>query len=107
MASAAARAGRRAASAGPRPRTGREHEWEKEVSDDLREREPRRDQSDLPPEAGARSDYGGSSEGGTPVGPGGDAVSRADARVEGAAGGRAAAEGDRSEDAADGGRAED
>jgi hypothetical protein len=48
------------------------------VSDDLREREPQRDQADLPAEAGTRSDHGasggaslaGSPAGGAPAGGG-------------------------------------
>ncbi len=53
------------------------------MSDDLRERQPNRDQADLPPADGVRSDYGGSSEGSAPVAPGGAAVDRADARIGG------------------------
>ena len=52
------------------------------MSDDTREREPLRDQGDNPPEAGIRSDLGGTSDGGDPVAPGAANVSRIDDQVE-------------------------
>ncbi len=57
------------------------------MADDLREREPTRDQGDNPPENGIRSDIGGTggSGGGVAAGnesvSGGTAVRRADARM--------------------------
>lgn len=51
------------------------------MADDLREREPLRDQGDNPPEEGIRSDIGGTSRGGS-VAPGGAAVERADDEME-------------------------
>jgi hypothetical protein len=61
------------------------------MADDLRERNPIRDQGDNPPEDGVRSDIGGTSESGggprsggaTGVAPGGQAVERADDRADG------------------------
>lgn len=52
------------------------------MSDDLREREPMRDQGDNPPEDGVRSDVGGSSAGATGVAAGGAAVDRAERVTE-------------------------
>jgi hypothetical protein len=50
---------------------------EEPMADDQRERHPRRDQGDMPPEDGTRSDHAGSSSGPAGVAPGGEAVSRA------------------------------
>jgi hypothetical protein len=53
------------------------------MTDDQRERQPRRDQGDNPAEDGTRSDHAGSSgEGGSSVAPGGQAVRRAETRSE-------------------------
>jgi hypothetical protein len=57
------------------------------MSDDLREREPIREQGDNPPHDGVRTDHAGSSEGPTPVAPGGDSVERAQDRMTGDGGG--------------------
>jgi hypothetical protein len=52
------------------------------MSDDQREREPLRDQGDNPPEAGVRSDLGGTSSGDATVAPGGANVQRIDQQAE-------------------------
>jgi hypothetical protein len=58
--------------------------WPEEVpmSDDQREREPLRDQGDNPPEAGVRSDLGGTSSGDATVAPGGADVDRIEEQAE-------------------------
>ena len=56
------------------------------MSDDQREREPLRDQGDNPPEAGVRSDLGGTSEGSAPVAPGAANVSRTGDQTESGSG---------------------
>ena len=56
------------------------------MSDDTREREPLRNQGDNPPEAGVRSDLGGTSDGSTPVAPGSANVSRIDDQAESGSG---------------------
>jgi hypothetical protein len=56
------------------------------MSDDQREREPLRDRGDNPPEAGVRSDLGGTSEGSSPVAPGAANVSRIDEQAESGSG---------------------
>jgi hypothetical protein len=56
------------------------------MSDDTREREPLRDQGDNPPEAGVRSDLGGTSGGSDPVAPGAANVSRIDDQSESGSG---------------------
>jgi hypothetical protein len=61
------------------------------MTDDERERQPRRDRGDSPPEDGTRSDVGGSGAGVGGVAPGGDAVERAEERTE-PTGGTAGAE---------------
>ncbi len=59
------------------------------MSDDQREREPLRDQGDNPPEAGVRSDLGGTSGGDAPVAPGGANVDRVAEQTEPGDGGAA------------------
>lgn len=46
------------------------------LSDDVRDREPLRDRADNPPEAGTRSDLGGTGSGTSGASPGGDAAVR-------------------------------
>jgi hypothetical protein len=46
------------------------------LSDDTRDREPLRDRADNPPEAGTRSDIGGTGSGASGATPGGDAAVR-------------------------------
>jgi hypothetical protein len=46
------------------------------LSDDARDREPLRDRADNPPEAGTRSDLGGTGTGDSGASPGGDAAVR-------------------------------
>ncbi len=50
------------------------------MSDDLRERDPIRDQGDNPPEDGIRSDHGGTGAGPGGVAPGGPSIERAERR---------------------------
>ncbi len=59
------------------------------MADDLREREPIRDQADNPPEDGLRSDVGASSSGSGPVAAGGTNVDRAERVTEPSSGGAA------------------
>ena len=56
------------------------------MSDDTREREPLRDQGDNPPEAGVRSDLGGTSGGTDPVAPGAENVGRIDDQADSGSG---------------------